>query len=124
MDAKEAYMAEDWARPVVHWEIQARDPQRIREFYAQMFNWSIGDGPVMQIAVGIGGPEPGPAGHIMQSDAPRVVLYVQVRDLRSSMEQAAALGGSVLAQPFDVPGGPTIAGIADPEGNRVVLVQQ
>lgn len=117
-------MGEDWARPVVHWEIQARDPQRAREFYAQMFNWAIGDGPIMLIPAGIGGPEPGPAGHILQGNAPAVVLYVQVRDLRASMEQAASLGGSVTAQPFDVPNGPTIAGIADPEGNRIVLVQQ
>ncbi len=118
-------MAEDWARPVVHWEIQARDPQRIREFYAQMFNWLIGDGPIMRIPPGVGGPEPGPAGHIMQGDAPRVVLYVQVRDLRASLEKAKALGGAALTEPFDVPGGgPTIAGIADPDGNRVVLVQQ
>jgi predicted enzyme related to lactoylglutathione lyase len=117
-------MAEDWARPVVHWEIQARDPGRMREFYSQMFNWAIGDGPIMQIPAGIGGPEPGPGGHIMRGDAPRVVLYVQVRDLRASMEQAKALGGSVTSEPLDVPGGPTIVGIADPEGNRVVLVQQ
>ncbi len=117
-------MAEDWARPVVHWEIQARDPQNMREFYSQMFNWSIGDGPIMQIGAGIGGPEPGPAGHILPSDAPRIVLYIQVLDLRASMERATALGGSVIAQPFDVPGGPTIAGIADPEGNRITLVQQ
>ena len=24
-------MPEDWARPVVHWEIRARDPERARE---------------------------------------------------------------------------------------------
>ncbi len=36
----------------------------------------------------------------------------------------AALGGSVLRDPFDIPGGPTLAWIADPEGNRITLVQQ
>jgi hypothetical protein len=29
-----------------------------------------------------------------------------------------------VAEPFDVPGGPTLAGITDPEGNPVMLVQQ
>ena len=29
----------DWARPVVHWEILARDQAKMRDFYAQMFNW-------------------------------------------------------------------------------------
>ena len=118
-------MPEDWARPVVHWEIQARDPQRIREFYARMFNWAIGDGPIMRIPAGVGGPEPDQlSGHILPGDTARVVLYIQVRDLRASLEQAEVLGGAALSRPFDVPGGPTIAAIADPEGNRVVLVQQ
>ena len=47
-----------------------------------------------------------------------------MRDLRASLEQATQLGGIVLSQPFDVPGGPTVAAITDPEGNRLVLVQQ
>jgi uncharacterized protein len=117
-------MTDDWARPVVHWEIEARDAETLRAFYAQLFNWAIGDGPVMAIPAGIGGPESGPAGHIRQGNHPGVSLYIQVRDLRASLEKAEQLGGRVLRQPFDVPGGPTIAGIADPEGNRVVLVQQ
>jgi predicted enzyme related to lactoylglutathione lyase len=117
-------MAEDWARPVVRWEIQATDAERQRAFYAALFNWQIGDGPVMNIPPGIGGPEPAPGGHIRQGSHPGVTLYIQVRDLAASLAKAEQLGGSILAQPRDVPGGPTIAGIADPEGNRVVLVQQ
>ena len=117
-------MAEDWARPVVHWEIQARDPAKIREFYASLFNWDIADDRVMSIPVGVGPPEPGPAGHIRASDTSRVVLYIQVRDLRESLDRAAELGGTITHQPRDLPTGPSIAGIADPEGNPVVLVQQ
>jgi predicted enzyme related to lactoylglutathione lyase len=117
-------MADDWARPVVHWEIEARDPALIRAFYRDLFSWDIGDGFIMPIPAGIGGPEPGPAGHIRQSERSGVTLYVQVRDLRDSLDRAASLGGAITAEPFDVPGGPTIAGIADPEGNPVTLVQQ
>jgi predicted enzyme related to lactoylglutathione lyase len=109
---------------VVHWEIEARDPERQRSFYAALFNWDVGDGPIMQIGAGVGGPEPGPAGTIRASDRSGVSLYVQVRDLRASLARAGELGGAVVAEPFDVPGGPTIAGITDPEGNPVVLVQQ
>lgn len=114
----------DWARPVVHWEIEARDPDLIRAFYAQLFGWSIGDGPIMTIAAGIGGPEDGVGGHIRGSDNSRVNLYVQVRDLRTSLDQAVSLGGSITLDPFDVPGGPSLAGIKDPEGNPLMLVQQ
>lgn len=114
----------DWARPVVHWEIVATDPGRQAEFYRALFNWAIGEGPLMEVAPGLGGPEPGPAGHIRAGDGPAVSLYVQVGDLRASLDRAAALGGRILAEPFDIPGGPTIAAIADPEGNAVGLVQQ
>jgi uncharacterized protein len=114
----------DWARPVVHWEIEARDPDAQRAFYAALFNWRIGDGPIMQIAAGLGGPEPGPAGHLRGSDRSGVTLYVQVRDIRASLAKAGELGATVVAEPFDIPGGPTLAGITDPEGNPVMLVQQ
>ncbi len=38
-------MGDDWARPVVHWEIEALDAERQRAFYGELFNWEIGDGP-------------------------------------------------------------------------------
>jgi predicted enzyme related to lactoylglutathione lyase len=117
-------MAEDWARPVVHWEIVARDPGRQAAFYRELFNWDVGAGPIMQIPPGLGGPEPGPGGHIRRGDRPGVVLYVQVRDLRASLARAEELGGVVVTGPFDVPGGPTLASVDDPEGNPLVLVQQ
>jgi hypothetical protein len=114
----------DWARPVVHWEIESPDPERLRAFYRALFHWDIGDGPIMSVQAGIGGPEPGPSGHLRASGRSGVNLYVQVRDLAESLAAAAALGGTVLAQPFDPPGGPTLAAITDPDGNPVMLVQQ
>ncbi|MEY2469662.1 MAG: uncharacterized protein QOF21_2360 [Actinomycetota bacterium] len=114
----------DWARPVVHWAIEARDADAQRAFYAALFNWDIGDGPLMNINAGIGGPEPGPAGHIQQGDRPGVTLYVQVRDLRGSLAKAVELGATLVMEPYDVPGGPTIAFIKDPEDNPVTVVQQ
>lgn len=117
-------MADDWARPVVRWELEARDPERQRAFYGTLFNWDIGDGPIMLIPAGLGAPEPGPAGHIRASSRSGVTLYVQVRDLRESLDRAVALGGEITLEPLDIPGGPTIAGITDPEDNPVTLVQQ
>jgi uncharacterized protein len=117
-------MAKDWARPVVHFEIEALDPDRLRTFYGELFNWDIGDGPIMTIPAGIGGPEPGPAGHLRKSDRSGVTLYIQVRDLRASLARAVDLGGAVVMEPIDLPGTPTLAAITDPEGNPVTLVQQ
>jgi predicted enzyme related to lactoylglutathione lyase len=116
-------MTQDWARPVVHWEIEARDPEAQRTFYADLFNWKIGEGFIMAIPPGIGGPEPGPAGHIRGGERSGVTLYVQVADLRASLEKSVTLGARVVAEPFDLPGGPTLAAITDPEGNPLMLVQ-
>ncbi|PZS23819.1 MAG: hypothetical protein DLM54_00645 [Acidimicrobiales bacterium] len=117
-------MSDDWARPVVHWEIVARDPQRLATFYRRIFNWDIGDGPIMNVAAGLGGPEPGPGGHFRQGNDGGVNLYIQVRDLGSSVALAAELGGEVIAEPFESPGTATLAVVKDPEGNQVMLVQQ
>ena len=114
----------DWARPVVHWEITARDPEAQSGFYRALFGWDIGAGPIQAIPPGLGGPEPGPAGHIREGSRPGVSLYVQVRDLQHSLVTAESLGASVTIQAFDLPGGPTLAAIEDPEGNTVFLVQQ
>ena len=117
-------MSSDWARPVVHWSIVALDPERQRSFYADLFNWEIGDGPIMAIPAGLGGPEPGPEGHIQAGANPGVSLYVQVGDLRSTIAKAIALGGKETIPPFDLENGQTLAAIEDPEGNFVMLVQQ
>jgi predicted enzyme related to lactoylglutathione lyase len=114
----------DWPRPVVHWAIEARDPDAQAAFYAALFGWSVGTGPIRNIPSGYGGPEPGPAGHIQRSDRSRISLYVQVRHLDDALASVSELGGTVVSGPFDVPGGPTIAAVEDPEGNPLVLVQQ
>lgn len=114
----------DWPRPVVHWAIEARDVEVQRTFYRSLFSWDIGEGGFAPIEAGFGGPEPGPAGHIQASDTARVSLYVQVRDLRETLDRAVELGGTITAEPFQLEGQPTLAFIADPEGNPVGLVQQ
>jgi predicted enzyme related to lactoylglutathione lyase len=114
-------------RPVVHFEIRAREPDRLRTFYAELFNWQIESRegmPVAFIGAGEGGPEQGVGGAIVPSAAPGFSIYVQVADLKESLRKAEELGGAAAAQPLDVPGGPTIAQIRDPEGNLVGLVQQ
>jgi len=110
---------------VVHWELQARDVQKQRAFYQQMFNWQISEDAVGRIPPGIGGPLPGPGGQIRQTDRQGVTLFIQVLDLQASLAKAEELGGKVLnPAPDFAPGRPTVAGILDPEGNRVMLVQQ
>ena len=114
-------------RPVVAFEIRAKDQKRLQEFYATLFGWNIDSSNPMgisRIEPGIGGPEAGVGGHIRQAEAPGVSIFVQVLDPVETLRKAEEMGGKATMQPFDVPGGPTIAQMADPEGNLVGLVKQ
>ena len=114
-------------RPIVHFEIRGKDPQRLADFYRQLFGWDIADpdpAGIMRFPAGIGGPEGGVGGHIRGADAPGVSIFVQVLDLDETLRKAEGMGGRAVMQPFDVPGGPTVAQMADPDGNLVGLVKQ
>lgn len=113
-------------RPVVAFQIRGRDPVRLRDFYQQIFGWEMTDGlwGIVTIAPGIGGPVEGVGGTLMAGEEPRVVVFVQVLDLVETLAKAETLGGRRVMEPFDVPGGPTIAQMSDPEGNVIGLVKQ
>jgi predicted enzyme related to lactoylglutathione lyase len=85
---------------------------------------NIGEGYIRQIPAGIGGPENGIGGHMRQGKRSAVMLYIQVKNVIESLQQAVALGGQQVSEPFQIPGGALIAGIEDPEGNPITLVQQ
>ena len=117
----------EWPRPVVHFQIHAKDQAKQEAFYREMFDWDITQNegsPIATISPGKGPPEEGVGGSLIQSErAPAVVIYIQVASLGQSLERAEALGGKAIMQPVDLPNGPTIAQIEDPEGNLIGLVQ-
>jgi predicted enzyme related to lactoylglutathione lyase len=114
-------------RPVVAFQIWAKDPEKQRAFYREIFGWQIdepSDFGISMIEHGIGGPPEGVGGSIMAQAEARVLVYVQVLDPVETLAKAEALGGRRVMEPFDVPGGPTVAQMADPEGNVIGLVKQ
>jgi hypothetical protein len=48
------------------------------------------------------------------------MFYVQVDDVKASLDKAASLGGKTLVPPVEIPTG-TFAWFADPEGNTIGL---
>lgn len=112
-------------RPVVAFQIRGRDASKLAEFYKEIFGWEMSAGTmgVVSIKAGIGGPVEGVGGTIFPGD-PAVVIFVQVLSLIDTLAKAVELGGKRVMEPFDVPNGPTIAQMADPEGNIIGLVKQ
>jgi len=116
-------MGSDWARPVVHFQITARDLPKQAEFYRRLFQWESGEDGLTSFASGLGGPEPGPGGNFRAGAESGIQLFIQVRDIEATTQLAAELGGRVKRAPV-LTGGVTYAFIEDPEGNGLALVQQ
>jgi len=48
---------------------------------------------------------------------------VEVENLEEYLRSAERLGGKTVMPASEVPGGPTLAFLADPEGNRIGLIK-
>ena len=115
-------------KKITHFEIIGKDAAKTRKFYADLFDWKVGEmmGPEMGyyslvdasssgVAVGIGSPEPG--------GSARTTAYVEVADLQATLDRAVAMGGTILMPPMEIPGVTTIAMFADPDGNAIGLTK-
>lgn len=112
--------------PVIHFEIQTADAAAAQQFYADLFDWRIQPMEGMDYAMVNTGDEDGRiAGGIggSMSGTNMVTFYVQVDDVQKALDAATKLGGTPVQGPMDIPGGPTIALFADPQGNVVGLVK-
>jgi uncharacterized protein len=111
----------------VWFEHVSKEPGKAQAFYAEVLGWRVepfpmGDSHYEMIYVGdtmIGG-----------YDAPRSdrepsrwISYVSVEDVDATVKAATARGGKVLKEPFDIPGVGRSAGIADPQGAELHLLQ-
>jgi uncharacterized protein len=114
------------ANPVVHFEVLGKDAAVLSKFYGEAFGWELDDvmeGSYYMAKPGDEGGIPGGIGAAQDGGSGHVMFYVQVEDPAAALEQIRSLGGSTVSEPMDVPGGPTIAHFADPEGHVVGLVK-
>jgi len=113
------------AAPVTHFEVNAKDAARVREFFSNLFGWKIEIDQQMNYAIVDTGVKMGINGGIGQAMGPNssVTFYVQVEDVKAHLDKAVSLGGTVVMPLTEVPGVVTLAQIADPEGNVVGLVK-
>jgi predicted enzyme related to lactoylglutathione lyase len=116
------------AHPVIHFEIAAKDSNKLADFYRQMFDWPIEAGPGNPAYALIGSAgEGGIGGGILQraGDMPDyVAFYVAVDDLEAALAKAEQLGGTRLVPPTPIPGVGAFAMFQDPEGHTVGLMKE
>ena len=112
--------------PVVYFEINGGDADRLVAFYTELFGWRVRREAPPAYRVMDTGSERGISGGIGECAEPEgqwVTFYVEVPDADAALRRAGELGGRVLVPPIPARGGPTIAAFADPEGHVVGLVE-
>src|SRR4051812_38369965 len=108
--------------PVVHFEIIGQDGDKTRQFFGELFGWSIdADNPMKYGLVdpGNGSQDRGIGGGVagaMEGTPAHVTVYVEVADINATLAKAEELGGRKLFGPETIMEGVTLAQFADPDG--------
>jgi uncharacterized protein len=119
--------------PVVHFEIIGADPDRLRGFFGDLFDWRYERTPVAPAVSepdnygfielltasdgsGIRGGVGGGPGY----DS-RAMFYVGVPDVERALERAESLGGVRTMGPQTSPTGLVVGHFTDPAGNLIGL---
>jgi uncharacterized protein len=119
---------------IVHFEIEAANPERAKNFYARAFGWQMqqmGEDMGNYIVVTTGDPkEPGginggifgtPPGATKELNAFSCVVGVD--NIDAAMQSVRSAGGEVMGDKMDIPGVGIYARCKDTEGNIFTVLQ-
>jgi predicted enzyme related to lactoylglutathione lyase len=119
---------------IVHFEIEATDQQRAKNFYAQAFGWEMqqmGEDMGNYVVVVTGDPkEPGginggifrsPTG--VQKELNAFSCVVGVDNIDQAMAKVKSAGGELLGDKMDIPTIGTFIRCKDTEGNIFTMLQ-
>ena len=115
-------------RPVVHWEFWSEDPEKISEFYKQVFDWEIRHIPEMNYRLVETGGTGGINGGIMKpqkgSWPGKMAFYIDVDDLDAYGKKIQESGGKIVVEKMDVPGVGQLSLFEDPDGRVIGMWKQ
>jgi uncharacterized protein len=113
---------------VIHFEINAEDPERAIKFYNDVLGWKIeswgGDADYWLVTTG-NEKTPGINGAIMRSEKRGMGTYntIEVESLQDSLEAVEKAGGKKIGTVNQVPGVGIFSYCEDTEGNHFGLMQ-
>jgi uncharacterized protein len=120
------------AQPVVHFEVIGKDPERLRQYFGELFGWEF-DTP-SPVAREVSEPENYGFLDLIVSDngtgirggvgggpsyPSHAVFYVGVPNVEAALQRAETLGGSRVMGPATSPNGLVIGHFTDPEGTLI-----
>jgi hypothetical protein len=96
----------DIANPFVHIELQTKDLDKSKKFYASMFDWKMEEFPSMDYTIIKVGE--GTGGGIMKNPMPgnpdNWLPYILVDDVAASTKKSKSLGAAIAKDVTEVPG--------------------
>ncbi len=99
------------------------DPAKAAAFYRGLFGWELEESmpegaPGSYLTARLHGGEVGAVSSMPEGGSPAPVwnVYIWVDDADAAAKRVGEAGGSVLAEPFDIPGAGRMAILADTEG--------
>jgi len=110
-------------------DLATTDVDGARRFYGAVFGWSFREAPEInytfaeQDGAAIAGLQPLLDEALAAGAPPHWSMYVHVEDADATAARAAELGGTVVAEPFPIPGAGRMGVLADPQGGVVLLWQ-
>jgi predicted enzyme related to lactoylglutathione lyase len=114
---------------VTHFEIYAEEPERLAEFYRELFGWRIDKATAVdyfRIRTG-SGDDTSVQGGLLHRPIPGPrswVHYVDVEAIDAAIAHVVALGGKVVRPKAAVPKTAWYAIVEDPEGNVFGIYQR
>ena len=119
---------------IVHFDIPAENPEKLKTFYSKLFGWNIYrcPGPIEYYMIETvpvdetGAPvRPGVNGGMKKKDHPKLkpVNYILVDNIDMSIQRIKSLGGTITQPKQQVTGIAWIAHAIDPEGNPFAIMQ-
>ncbi|MFQ5512600.1 MAG: VOC family protein [Candidatus Krumholzibacteriia bacterium] len=115
-------------RPVVHWELWSENPERVSDFYKEVFEWDIKHIPEMDYRLVETGGSGGINGGIMKpKEGPwpgNLAFYVDVDDLDAYGKKIEKAGGKIVVDKMEVPGVGQLSLFEDPDGRVLGMCKQ
>ena len=102
--------------PIVFLDIAGPDQDSLQTFYSTLFGW---DAAAAEFTISVHTP----LSATIREDPAERRLYIGVDDIGAKLKEVEALGGSVDAPRFEVPGVVILGLFKDPAGNALGMVE-
>ena len=109
---------------IVHVELHSPDPQKTKQFYADIFGWKFKDMPEMNYILFEAPSEPhGGVVTPMEDLGPMVLNYILTEEIEETARKIERAGGAILVPKSEIPNMGWFAIFRDPAGIAQALFQ-